>query len=71
MRLDCIELTAFCFKDGGSYIHRIPSVADQRAFVTTDVAKVEEVARSGGGMVHIEPRKIVESDVIIGDDDKD
>lgn len=56
---------------GRSNIHSIPSLTDQRAFLTAEVAEVEEVAPSGGGLVHEEPVEIVELDMIVEVDDKD
>lgn len=71
MRLDFAKLAVRCFKDVGSNIHRIVSIANQLAFVTARVAKVEDEAPSGGGSVHEEREKIVELDRIVKDDDKD
>lgn len=71
MRFDFGELAAHRFKDGGSDIHEIPSIADQRAFVSAEVAEVEEVALSSSGLVHERTGEIFALDVIAKDDDKD
>lgn len=71
VHLDFAELTVRRFKDGGSNIHGISYVNNQRAFVTLEVVEFEEVAPSGCGLVHGETGEIVEPDVIVEDDDKD
>lgn len=55
MRLDFAKVTVSHFKDGGSDIHRIPNITDQRAFQTVKLAEVEEIAPSGFVAVHEEP----------------
>lgn len=59
------------FKDRDSDIHRISSIADQRASVTADVAKGEEVAPNGDGLVQGEPEEDLKPDVIVEDDVED
>lgn len=66
-----MELAVRRFKERGSEIQGIPSIANQRVFITEEVAKVEEVAPSGGGSVHEEPAEIIEPDVIAENDDGD
>lgn len=46
MQLDLAESTVPFFKDGGSNVYETPSIADQRAFVTAEIAEVEEVCKS-------------------------
>lgn len=53
------------FNNGGSNINGIPSVADQRVFVAAKVAKIGNVAPSGGGLIHGEPGEIVKPDIIV------
>lgn len=71
MRLDFAELEVRCLKDRGSDILGIFSIADQRLFVTTQVAEDENVAPRDGGSVHEEPGEVFEPDVIVEDDDED
>lgn len=59
------------FKADSLDLHGILSIADQRAFVTAEAVEVENVAPSGGGEIHEEPKEIVESDVVVEDDDED
>lgn len=71
MRLDLAELAVVCFKDVCYNINGIFSIADQRAFVTVDVADVEEAAPSGYGSEHEKLGEIIEPDGFVEDDDED
>lgn len=70
MRLDFAELPAryFIFKD--SDLHGISSIADKPAFVTAEVARVEDVVSSDCNAIDEDPEKIVKPDVILKSDDK-
>lgn len=71
MRLEFEELAVRRSKEGGSNIYGTPSIADQRAFVTMEVAKVKNFAHTGDSLIHEKPGEIVEQDVIVGDDNED
>lgn len=58
MRRDFEQFAVYHFKDGDFDIHGIPGVADQRAFVPAEVAKVEKAPPSGGGSAHEKPRRL-------------
>lgn len=55
----------------GLQLYGIPNIADQRAFLEAEGAKVEEVAPCGGGFVHEKIGKIFEPDAILEIDNKD
>lgn len=55
MRLDLSELAVRRFKDRGSDLYGISSIAHQLAVATAEVAEVEAVAPSGGVSIHEEP----------------
>lgn len=59
------------FKDEGFNTHEIDSIADQRTFVTMEVAKVEEAALNDVGSVHVEHEEIVKPGVTVEDNDED
>lgn len=71
MRLDFPELAVRRFMAGGLDIHGTSRIADRRAFVTAEVAKVEEVAPDGGGVIQEELGETTEPDVMFEDDDED
>lgn len=71
MRLDFAGMTVRRFKDWGSKINGIPSISDQRAFVTAEVAAGERVVPIGSGSVHKEPGEIVKPNLIVENDNKD
>lgn len=58
MQLYFAERAAHHFKDGDYNIYGIPSIADQRVFLTAQVGKVKDVATSGGGAVQRSPRRL-------------
>lgn len=58
MQLDFAELAVRLFKDGKLDIQEIASIFNQCATVTAKVTKVEEVASSGGGLVHENPWRL-------------
>lgn len=60
-----------CFRSEGSAIKWIPSIADQHAFETVDVAEVEKVPSGGGGLLNEDPSEIVEPDVMFENDNED
>lgn len=71
MQLDFAVLSVRCFKDGGSDIYGIPILADQRAYVASEVVEVEDVGPSCCGPVHEMTGEITELDVIVEDGDED
>lgn len=70
IRSDFAELAVHSFMAGGSDIHGILSIADQRTFVMVEVADVEEVALRGGALIHEEPWEILEPDEVVENEDK-
>lgn len=52
-------------------VHWMCSIANQRAFAAADVAKIEEVARSGGSSAQAESGEFIEPDVIVENDHED
>lgn len=71
MLIDSAEIVVLRFKAGESDIRGIPCILDQCATITAEIAKVEEVALSGGGTRHKEPGRITKLDAAVVDDDKD
>lgn len=64
------ELAMRLMKSGGFIIQGIPSIAEQRVFVTAKVAEFEKVAHRGNGAIQEKPKKIVQPDEIFEDEDK-
>lgn len=50
MRLTFAELVVRRFKDGGSSIYGISSIADQSAFLAAEIAEIEEVDVEARGL---------------------
>lgn len=71
MRLASVKLVVHCLNDEGFSIHEIPSITNQRAFVTAELAKFEVVAPSVCGLLHGKPGEVFKAEVVFKDDDQD
>lgn len=70
VRFEYAEFAVRRCKDKSSGIHETLSFANQRAFVTAKVARVEKVAPSGGNSLLEKPGEIVEPGVNVKNDDE-
>lgn len=70
MRVEIAELAVRHFKNEGSDKHGISSITSQRVFVRAEGADVEEVARSGGGLVQEKAGEILKPEMVVETDDE-